>query len=537
MLVVCIGASVLATVLRQPLIVGLLFAGIVVGPEALGLVESSDEIELLAEIGIALLLFVVGLKLDVRLVRKLGPVALATGVGQIVFTSGFGYLIARGLGFDTVSAVYIAVALTFSSTIIIVKLLSDKREIDDLHGRIALGFLIVQDIAVVLAMIAITAIGDGSGDLASEFVGVVLRGIGLLIFVVLVARYVVPRVMHLLARSGELLVLGAVSWAIALAAIAVALGFSEEVGAFLAGMSLASSSYREAISGRLTTLRDFLLVFFFIDLGTQFELSAATDQLGSAVISSIFVLVGNPIIVMVIMGAMRYRKKVSFKAGLTVAQISEFSLILVALGVSLGQVGSEVIGLVTAVGLITISGSTYLIFGSDAIYARIEPLLPIFERREATADIDFDEEALRPEVVVIGLGRFGRTVAEELVARDLEVLVVDFDPRSVRDRERLRASDDAHAGPPVVFGDAEDPHLPEMLPLAETRWIISTVRSTDTNLHVVHAFRHAGYGGKIAVAADDVDGERRLLEAGADVAIRPLHVAAGPLLQLLAEHD
>jgi Kef-type K+ transport system membrane component KefB len=191
-LAVCIAAGVLAMLLRQPLVVGLIAAGIAVGPEALGLVESSSEIELLAEIGISLLLFVVGLKLDVRLVRQLGPVALATGVGQIVFTSAFGFLIALALGFDTIPAVYIAVALTFSSTIIIVKLLTDKRELDDLHGRIALGFLIVQDIGVVLAMIAITAVGDGSGDLAGEFVGVVVRGIGLLLVVVLLARYVLP---------------------------------------------------------------------------------------------------------------------------------------------------------------------------------------------------------------------------------------------------------------------------------------------------------------------------------------------------------
>ncbi len=528
-LAVCVAAGALALVLRQPLIVGLLAAGIAVGPEVLGLVESTTEIELLATIGISLLLFVVGLKLDVRLVSKLGPVALATGLGQVLFTSLFGYAIAVALGFDTVPAVYIAVALTFSSTIIIVKLLTDKRELEDLHGRIALGFLIVQDICVVLAMIAITATGSAEADdLLGEFVGVIIRGTLLLVAVALVGKYIAPTVTHLLARSSELLVLASVTWAVALAAISILLGFSEEVGAFLAGMSLASTPYREAISGRLTTLRDFLLVFFFIELGTQFELGTALDQLGAAVVFSLFVLIGNPIIVMIIMGTMGYRKRVSFKAGLTVAQISEFSLILVALGVAQGQIGGEVVGLVTAVGLITISASTYLIYGSDRIYERIEPMLRVFERSTPGTNLDLDDEKPEPEYVVVGLGRFGATVLDELRQRGDKVLGVDFDPRSVQSEQW---------DVPVIYGDAEDPDLPEQLPLAATRWVISTLRTREANLQLINALHHHGYTGKIAVAAEDLAVSEALERAGADLTIRPLHIAARPLLVAIHERD
>lgn len=525
-LAVCVAAGILATLLRQPLLVGLIAAGIAVGPDVLGLVESSQEIGLLAEIGISLLLFVVGLKLDVRLVRKLGPVALATGLGQVAFTSVVGFAIAVALDFSVIQAVYIAVALTFSSTIIIVKLLTDKRELDDLHGRIALGFLIVQDLVVVLAMIAITAVGGAGGDgLVREFLGIAARGLGLLLVVGALTRWVIPRVVHLLARSTELLVLAAVTWAVALAAVTQLLGFSTEVGAFLAGMSLASTPYREALSGRLSTLRDFLLVFFFIQLGTTFDLGAAGDQLAAATLFSLFVLVGNPIIVLVIMGALGYRRKVSFKAGLTVAQISEFSLILVALGASQGHIGGEVVGLVTAVGLFTITASTYLIYGSDTIYARIAPALAIFERRSPTASVDIDVEVLRPEYVVLGLGRFGRTVCAELEERGDAVLGVDWDPRSIREDWSI----------PVVFGDAEDPDLPEQLPLQRVRWVVSTLRGDATNVALIRAFRQHGFTGGIAVAADDEHAEQALVRAGADLAIRPLHVAAGPLLQRM--HD
>jgi len=527
-LFVCVVAGGAALLLRQPLVVGLIAAGIAVGPQMLGLVEGADEMELLAKLGIALLLFIVGLKLDVRLIGTLGPVALATGIGQVLFTSIIGFFIAVTLGFDTVPALYIAVALTFSSTIIIVKLLTDKREIDDLHGRIAIGFLIVQDIVVVLAMIVITASGDGEATLGARALDVVVRGTLLVGLVILFGRYVATRAVSLLARQSELLILGAVTWAVALASISILLGFSGEVGAFLAGLSLASTPYRDAISGRLSTLRDFMLVFFFIELGTRFDLTAAADQIGAAVIFSLFVLIGNPIIVMAIMGAMGYRKKVSFKAGLTVAQISEFSLILVALGASQGQVGSDVVGLVTAVGLITIAASTYLIHGSDAIYARIEPALRIFERRVTVVDPDFDDDHHDPDYVIIGLGRFGSTLLQELRERGVDVLGVDYDPRSVQ-------SPDFDI--PVIYGDAEDPTLIDHLPLANAEWVVSTVRSLDANLTLLDALKRSGYQGHVAVASEDPAHCARYREAGADVTVQPLHVAAIPLLERILEHD
>jgi Kef-type K+ transport system membrane component KefB len=530
-LVVTVAVALLASLLRQPLIVGLIAAGIAVGPNALGLVEGTAEVELLGQIGISLLLFVVGLKLDVTVIRTLGPVALATGLGQVVFTSAIGFGIAVALGFTVVQSVYIAVALTFSSTIIIVKLLTDKRELDQLHGRIAVGFLIVQDIVVVLAMITITAIGGaGDGGLAREFGGVVVRGLLLLAAVVAIGRWIAPRLTHFMARQRELLVLAGITYAVGLAAVTEMLGFSVEVGAFLAGMSLAATPYREALSGRLSSIRDFLLVFFFISLGTHFELVAAAEQLPAAVLLSAFVLVGNPIIVMIIMGVLGYRKKVSFKAGLTVAQISEFSLILVALGLAQGHVGEDVLGLVTAVGLITIAASTYLIHNSDALYLRLEPLLRPFERRQPTASIDLGGSPLAPEFVVLGLGRFGRTVLQELHARGDDVIGVDWDPRI------QQGEGDGDSAVPLLYGDVEDPDLPAQLPLQRTAWVISTLRGRDVNLALLSSLRDHGYRGGIVVAADDEETEQELLRAGADIAIRPLHEAAGPLMEKLHQH-
>jgi Kef-type K+ transport system membrane component KefB len=288
--------------MRQPLIIMFLATGILAGPSFLGVIRSYQQIELLAHIGIALLLFIVGLKLDLHLIRTTGPVALATGLGQIVFTSLIGFLIAMALDMSFLTAAYVSVALTFSSTIIIVKLLSDKKEIDSLHGQIAIGFLIVQDIAAILALVGLTTYGSSVAAPGSAYVSTVViaaKGLGLLGAVALLMKYALPWLTRRLAYSPELLTLFAIAWAVFLGAGSESLGFSKEVGAFLAGISLASTDYRDAIGARLTTLSDFLLLFFFIDLGARLDWSTVGSQVGASVVFSLFVLVGNPLIVLV----------------------------------------------------------------------------------------------------------------------------------------------------------------------------------------------------------------------------------------------
>ncbi|MBE9559216.1 MAG: cation:proton antiporter, partial [Proteobacteria bacterium] len=472
----------IAVRLRQPLIVAFIAVGILVGPSVLGWVSANDQVDLLAKLGIALLLFVVGLKLDLHIIRTMGPVALATGLGQVVFTSVVGYFIAIALGMTSVTALYVAVALTFSSTIIIVKLLSDKREVDALHGRIAIGFLIIQDIVVVLVMIGLTALGE-AGDtdsLGQEAITVLIKG-GLFIAAVgLLMRFVLTPLLQQLAKSPELLVLFAIAWAVALGAAGAHLGFSKEVGAFIAGVSLASTPYREAIGSRLVSLRDFLLLFFFIDLGAGLELATLGAQVVPAIFLSLFVLIGNPLIVMIILGFMGYRKRTGFLAGLTVAQISEFSLILGALGLSLGHINADTMGLITLVGLITISASTYLILYSHPIYEWISPWLGLFERkrafREETGDVTTEESNV--DIIVFGLGRFGSGIARELQQRGLRVLGVDFDPDLVHKQDGN--------GYKVHYGDAEDPEFVASLPLGQTPVILSSVRELSINLALLH---------------------------------------------------
>jgi len=519
--------------LRQPMIVSFIAVGVIAGPSALNIVQSHEHIELLAELGIAVLLFLVGLKLDLKLIRTLGPVALATGLGQVAFTSAIGYLLGLALGLDTVTSLYVAVALTFSSTIIIVKLLTDKREVDSLHGRIAVGFLIVQDFVVVLAMMVLSALGIGAqageaNSALTQIGSVLIYGLVMLVFVVLFIRYLATPLVSRVARSQELLITFAIGWATLLAAIGSQLGFSKELGGLLAGISLASTPFREAIVARLSSLRDFLLLFFFIALGTQLDLSLLGSQVFPALIFSTFVLIGNPLIVMIIMGMMGYRKRTGFFAGLTVAQISEFSLIFMTMGVSLGHVTTDSLGLVTLVGLITIAMSVYMITYSHSLYSKLEHWLRIFERKHP-----FREEALEKQpsstqpydVILFGLGRYGKAIAHFLQKEGFKLLAVDFNPDEVRRWSNL--------GHQVMYGDASDPAFVTDLSLQGVKWVVSAmpqhdigVTHEDPRLALIEGLKQQHYTGGIAISTQHEHDQQILKDKGATLVLLPFQDAA-----------
>lgn len=527
--------------LRQPLIVSFIAVGLIAGPSVLNMVQSDEQINLLSELGIAVLLFLVGIKLDVKLIRSLGAVSMLTGLGQVAFTSIFGYLIGLALGLGHVTSIYVAVALTFSSTIIIVKLLSDKREIDSLHGQIALGFLIVQDLVVVLAMIILSAIGIGTaaessgGHGGGSVLNVLLSGIAMVALVILFVRYVANPLTARLARAPELLVIYAIAQAAIFAAMADYAGLGKEVGGLMAGVSLASTPYRETIAARLAPLRDFLLLFFFIALGYTLDLSLLGAHVTGAIIFSLFVLIGNPLIVMVIMGSLGYRKRTGFLAGLTVAQISEFSLIFIAMGVTLGHVQEDALGLVTMVGLVTIAASTYMITYSHKLYALFEPLLFVFERKGSPrepleADEPHDEHF---RVIVFGLGRYGTAIGMRLKKRGIKVLGVDFNPLAVKRWRELGLS--------AEYGDATDPEFLVELPLIRAQWVVSTIpvhptglSYEDTRATLIQLTRNtSGFKGKIAVASLHPIDTEELLAAGADLILEPFQDSADRAVDIL----
>jgi hypothetical protein len=347
-------------------------------------------------------------------------------------------------------------------------------------------------------------------------------------------RYVLSRLLNRIARSSELLLIFAIAWGTAFAVLGELAGFSKEAGAFLAGFSLASTGYREVIGSRLASMRDFLLLFFFLDLGAKLELSTLGAETGTAVILSIFVLLGNPLIVMVIMGFMGYRRRTGFMAGLTVAQISEFSIIFVAMGITLGHVGNNALGLTTLIGLITITLSTYLIIYSEPLYRRLQPVLAIFERRQPIREMVMEQEhheKSTPEIAVFGLGRYGGRLFRQLHAAGLDVLGVDFDPEVTLALER--------EGMHVHFGDCEDINFLDTLPLDNTEWVVNTLPQPESQQLLLSGLKHRGYGGRVAALARDEAQMAALKATATDKILYPFNdaadFAAEELIELLGQ--
>jgi Kef-type K+ transport system membrane component KefB len=537
------GAGFLASLLRQPLIVAFIAVGVVAGPSVLGIVAEGGEITLLAKLGIAILLFIVGLKLDVKLIRNLGAVAVVIGVVQMALTIAGGMALSLLFGFDPQTAMMIGIAFAFSSTIIIVKMLSDKKEIDSMHGRIALGVLIIQDLAVVMAMVVMATIGSASAEatqtsLPAELLRVAGYTFLLLVFVGLFMRFAALRLVDRVAHTPELLLCFSIAWAVALAAVCDYIGLSKELGGLVAGVALASTPYRDAIISRLAPLRDFLLLFFFIALGVQLDLNGLGGQIVPALVMAGFVLVAKPLIIMSVAGMLGYAKRTSFLAGLSLAQISEFSLIFISMAFALGMVDQDVLGLVTLVGLITIGISTYLISMSHSLYRFAEPYLTVFERKSATREAT--ENALNKktkyDIVLFGLGRYGRLMAHGFLERGYSVLAVDFNPEEIK---RWRAQ-----GYDGVYGDACDPEFFHSLPLKSAQWVVSAlpqhdfgITHEDPRLIIIEGLKAEKFKGKVGMACHREASIEKFKKAGANLVFLPFHDAADRAVNMVFESD
>lgn len=481
--------------LRQPLILSFIVVGIVAGPSFLGWITSNNEIEVLASFGITLLLFIVGLKLDLHLIKTFGKVALLVGMSQILVTTALAFAIGLACGMTWSTALFVGFVMTFSSTVIIVKVLSDRFEIDSLYGRMSIGILIIQDLVVVLMIIFLSSLSwhvEGQ-SLWYDMSMLIVKATAFLLAVALMMRYVLPSMIEHFAKSRELLVLFAISWAVVLAVVSEELRFGKEVGGFIAGVSLASTRYREIIVSRLDTVRNLLLLFFFLNLGSILKFDALDKAIWPAVIFSLFVLLGKPLIVMVTMGVAGFRKRTGFLTGLTMGQISEFSLILAALGVELKYIDVATEGLITFVGLVTIGISTYLLAYANNIYQLLSPFLKLFERKVCCREDAMPDKATLVDVIIYGFGRHGEHMAGILKSLGLRVMGVDFNPSRVREWH----DSDIH----LRYGDAEDVDFTKSLPLRADQWVVSTVPHREANHALISSLRELGFAGKIAVSA------------------------------------
>ena len=513
--------------LKQPLIIGYIITGILAGPLFLNIVKPHDVIATLSQFGIVFLLFIAGLSLNPRVLKSVGKVSLITGLGQILFTTLVGFLIAKLLGFSDTVAMYIAIALTFSSTIIIVKLLSDKGDLQTLYGRIALGFLIVQDIVAILILMIISSL-NGKANIVSFVIKTILTGIGLLGFIGFLSIYILPRIIKVVAKSQEFLLLFSIGWLLFLAIVFHYLNFSVEIGALLAGISLSISPYHFEIKSRMSVLRDFFILFFFVLLGSQMSFMNVSQFLIPILVFSIFILVGNPLIVMILMGLLKYTKRTGFLAGLTVAQISEFSLILIALGVKVAHVPNEILSMVTAIGLVTIFASTYMIIHANKLYCYLSKYLSIFERKGRKIDEHIHHKGRNYDIILFGCNRIGFSLLKSLKKLGKNLLIIDYDPEIITCL--------AKKGYECRYGDANDIEFLNKLNFSKTKMIISTIPDIETNLLLIRKIKEVNKKAIIIIVSHQIEEALKLYESGATYVIMPYFLGGQHVSTLIEKY-
>ena len=374
--VICFAAliSLIFRFLKQPAILAYILTGIVIGPLGLFHLTNVEFFSALAEVGITLLLFMIGLEIRISDLSSVGKMTLIVGPAQITFSFIIAYIISLLFGFPFLGALYIALAVTFSSTIIIVKLFSDKRELHALYAKMSLGILLIQDFLAIMFLIFLSgfSLKTGTPTPLNQFGFVLLKAVGLFGIIIFLSQKIFPKITEFLAKSQETLFLASIAWVFGLAALVSSpyIGFSVEIGGFLAGLALANSIANYQIIARVKILRDFFIVIFFVLLGVQMKFTNVGNILIPALVLSFFALVIKPFITMLVMGDLGYRKRTSFLTGLSLGQISEFSLIMIFLGYKLGHVSDEIVSLITFVGIITFVLSTYGITYSKKLYSK-----------------------------------------------------------------------------------------------------------------------------------------------------------------------
>lgn len=495
--------------LRQPLLIGYILTGLIVGPSILHLIKTPETIDVLGSFGVALLLFIVGLGLNPRVIKEVGKVSLLAGVGQISLTTGIGFVLARALGYNNVTSLYIALALAFSSTIIILKLLSDRREQNKLFGKITIGVLIIQDIVASLALVIASAGSSGSFSF-DQFTWLFVKGVLLVCSAILVTQLIIKPLNNFLSRSQELLFLFALAWGFGTATIFYLSGFSVEIGALLAGVCLAGMPYAQEVGSRLRPLRDFFIVVFFIALGARIDLHNIHSIIWQAVALSMFVLVGKPLIVMLIMGVLGYTKKTSFKTGMVLGQISEFSLILVLLGLANGQINQQAVTLVTLMGIGTIAISSYMIIYADGIYNFLEAYLPLFERKKVHAE---REQRKNYDAVLFGYKRGGFEFVRVFEKVAKRYIVVDYDPDSIDEMDRKQI--------PYLYGDATDLEMIEEIGLGHVKLVVSVISDYSTNVFLLKHLEQNNPNVVMICHADNVQQAVELYGLGASFVVMP----------------
>lgn len=516
--ILAVGISYIMNLLKQPLIIWYIITWLIVS--LTWIVNTSSEMATLSNIGVVILLFMVGLWLNPKIIKEVGKVATITGIWQVIFTSAIGFWICRLLWFDLMTSAFISVAIAFSSTIVIMKLLSDKWDMDTLYGKISIWFLIIQDVIAMLILMFVS-FSTAEWSAGTIIIQILTKWIWLVWAVILIWVYVLPKIMKKIAKSQEFLELFALGRCLVLASVFHLAWFSIEIWALIAWITLSMSPFRFEISSKMKSLRDFFIVIFFVLFGTHMTMDSVGNFILPIIILSTFVLIWNPIIVMFLMGRLGYTRKNSFKSGLTVAQISEFSFILIILWANVGYLSGDILSLISIVWLITIAWSTYFILYSDQIYKYLAPYLSIFEKKWIKKFEDIKET--NHEVVLFGYDKVSFETINILEKLKKKYIIVDYNPEVTKYLEERDID--------CIYWDAGNVELLDEVIKPDTKMVISSTREIESNMLILKKAKHFNKDCIVITTGTTIEDAMKMYEAGATYVILPhfigwLHIAS-----------
>ena len=529
---VIIAAAVIGVIgyyLKQPLILAYIIAGILIGPVGFGWVTDIHIIEAISKIGVMLMLFLVGLEMNPKRLKDLGIVAFAAGLGQVVVTGVLTYIIAYLFDFPLIQAVYLTLALTLSSTVIAIKLIYDKRDNNALYGQVTISILLVQDMLAIFALLALSGFsGQGFDFDVMFFVEILGKGLIMSLAALLLASKVLGRIFNKIATSHELLILFSLAWAFAIALTSEWIGFNLEIGAFIAGVSLASFPYTYEINAKAKVLRDFFITIFFVALGAGLTFTSMGPYVFKFIFLSLFILIGNPIIVMVIMGFLGYDKRTSFFSGISIANISEFSFIIAAMGLSLGHIPVEFVAMIMLIGMLTMTVSSYMMTYNNQIYNVLNPHLNIFIKK-AKKRRSSKKHGMENHIILLGCGQMGHEILKQVQNFKDDYLVVDHDNSVISELINNEV--------PCIFGDIEDVELLYELDLPDAEIIISTLPNPEDNLFLIRYMQSIPHEKRpiFIVSADTGREGLELFNHGADYVILRPYLGAEHIAQINKE--
>lgn len=513
--------------MKLPVVVAYLLAGVLLSALYAG---DASVLHGLPEIGIAFVLFLVGMELNFDEIRSLGLPIVFAAIIQIALSSVAGFFIAGYFGIGGVEGALLGLALAFSSTVVIIKTLVEKRDLASLYGKLSVGLLLMEDLVAILAMTAVSTGLLDAGLLLSDMTPVFTflgKALVLIAFAYLSANLILNRLFDLFARSTELLFLAAVAWCFILTALAVLAGFSVVIGAFIAGIALATSPYHIQIQGKIKPLRDFFVALFFVYVGAQVEIQHLKEAWPMVVALAGFALFIKPIIYLMALSVFRLRKHTLFQTALNMTQISEFSLIVLLLGAEFGLVSPLVLSVVAASAVLSMMISSVMIANSDRIYGTLKPVLKLMPHRTDATEIAHKEKTDTPSnhVVVIGADRVGHMIVEHLKSANIPLIVLDYNPKVVR---RLRKE-----GVRTIYGDVSDPEVLEHLYLDTAKLVISTASGLVDNTTLLEAARTKKTTATLVVRAAEPEHEAVFRELGADYVMLPERVSSDFLVSKL----